>query len=144
MRDLNLLSGGLIKRSLPVLSPGPGVPLPSLKRLVLSQGELAQFHDGDPGIRYIASLEMLSGSVRGNHYHRIKEEHFYLMRGGVELIAEGVESKERVSILLEAGDLAVLRIGVAHAYCVREPGVAIEFSPTPFDSQDVYPHPLAG
>lgn len=142
MSDVNLLSGRLVKRSLPALKPGPGVELPSLKRLELAQGELAQFHDADPGIHYIAALELLEGSVRGNHYHTTKAEHLYLMSGRIELIIEDRVSREHAEVTMESGDLTVIQPGLSHAFRVLQPGVAIEFSPMRFDPADIHPHQL--
>lgn len=142
MSDVNLFSGRLVKRSLPCLTPGLGGELPPLKRLALAQGELAQFHDADPGIHYIAALELVEASVRGNHYHTRKEEHVYLMRGSMELIVEDPGSRERAEVRMEPGDLTVIQPGLAHAFRILHPGVAIEFSPTRFDPADIHPHQL--
>ncbi|MCU0772103.1 MAG: hypothetical protein MUE94_10105 [Verrucomicrobia bacterium] len=142
MNDLSLLSGRLAKRSLPLLAPGPGVAMPTLKRLALPQGELAQFHDGEPSIRYLAAFELLVSGVRGNHYHRTKVEHVYVVQGAMELAAQDLATGERVLVGLNAGDLAVIQPGIAHAYRVVRPGWAVEFAPSAFDPADIHPHPL--
>ena len=136
--DLNWFSGKLVKRHLPRVVPGEGVDLPSLKRLVLPQGELAQFHDSETPAHYIAAIELVAGTVRGNHYHDSKVEHVYLMRGEMELVARRMATGEQVGVEMEPGDLAIIQPGVAHALRILQPGVAIEFAPGRFDPADIH------
>jgi mannose-6-phosphate isomerase-like protein (cupin superfamily) len=143
MSESTCLNGKVLKRSLPALQLPLGPDAPALKRLLLPQGELAQFYDADEGIRYMAFLELLPGQVRGNHYHKVKEELVYVIRGGVLLNIADIDTKARASVELRAGDLAVIRTGVAHALRTVEPGQAIEFSSSRFDPADIHPFPLA-
>src|SRR5436305_702140 len=83
--EMILLGGKVRKQALAVVQPPSVAESPTLKRLMLPQGELAQFYDGDEGIRYIAQIELQAGSVRGNHYHKAKEEWVYLISGEVNL-----------------------------------------------------------
>jgi hypothetical protein len=140
--ESSFLNGKVFKQSLPVLQLPLGPDAPALKRLLLPQGELAQFHDADEGIRYIAFIELLLGQVRGNHYHKVKEELVYVMRGEVMLCVADIHSKARASVALRAGDLAVIRTCIAHAYRTVEPGQAIEFSSSRFDPTDIHQFPL--
>jgi mannose-6-phosphate isomerase-like protein (cupin superfamily) len=143
MTEEILFSGKLVKQRLPDLKPGEGVELPVLKRLILPQGMLAQFHDSEEPARYIAALELVTGTVRGNHHHHTKVEHVYLMRGALELIAEDVETGQRTQLAMKPGDLVVIQPGVAHAFRVIQEGVAIEFAPTRFDPADSHRHVVA-
>jgi dTDP-4-dehydrorhamnose 3,5-epimerase-like enzyme len=104
---------------------------------MLPQGELAQFHNGDEGIRYIAYAELVVDTIRGNHYHGIKEEFVYLVQGEVLLVVEDIESKEQESARLESGDLVFISTRIAHAFRPLKHGRAIEFSKTRFDAADV-------
>ena len=52
-----------------------------------------------------------------------------------------VNSKTRASVDLRAGDLAVIRTGIAHALRTVEPGQAIEFSTSRFDQADTHQFP---
>ncbi len=141
-KEISLLAGKVIKKSLPLLAPPAGADAPLLKRLALPQGELAQFYDSDRGIRYMAFIELLPGKPRGNHYHRAKEELLYIITGRIELVLEDVETKARETAILEPGDLAVIQTGIAHALRPVEKGSAIEFSPTRFDLADIQRYPL--
>ena len=115
MSESAFLNGKVLKRSLPVFQLPLGPEAPALKRLFLPQGELAQFYDADEGIRYMAFIELLPGQVRGNHYHKVKEELVYVIRGEVLLSVADIDSKARASVTLRAGDLALIQTGIAHA-----------------------------
>src|SRR5215467_11047121 len=93
--EIPLLGGKVTKCTLPVVQPSPTPDSRILKRLMLPQGELAQFYDGDEGIRYIAQIELQAGSIRGNHFHKVKREWIYIMSGELTLIVEDLESKAR-------------------------------------------------
>jgi mannose-6-phosphate isomerase-like protein (cupin superfamily) len=142
MSAATFFCGRLVVRTLPALTAGGGLDAPALKRLLLPQGELAQFHDSDVAIRYIAGLELTPGSVRGNHYHQIKVEHLYVMQGELELVAQEMRSGDLVQVLMKPGDLAIIQPDVAHAFRILQPGSAVEFAPTRFDPTDVHRHQL--
>src|SRR5215813_11994312 len=97
MSEIALLGGKVTKRPLPIVAPSSTPDSHTLKRLMLPQGELAQLYDGDEGIRYIAQIELQAGSVRGNHYHKVKQEWVYVISGELTLIVEDLESKARES-----------------------------------------------
>jgi len=134
------LSGRVRKWSLPVVKPGPEADVFLLKRLVLAQGELAQVYDADDGIRYIACIELTAGSVRGNHFHKIKAEWVYVLSGHADLVVKDIGSGEAAVLKLAKGDLAFIATSVAHALRVTGAGEAIEFSPARFNPGDTYRH----
>src|ERR1043165_7767924 len=142
MTEFKLLGGKVKKESLPIVQPSSTPDTRTLKRLMLPQGELAQFYDGEEGVRYIAQIELQAGTVRGNHYHKIKKEWVYMMSGEVTLIVEDLEFKTRESVQLNSGDLAFIQTGVIHALQVTKSGQAIEFSTARFDAADIYRHQL--
>jgi uncharacterized RmlC-like cupin family protein len=137
MTESSYLQGKVLKRSLPVLQGSPPADALGPKRLLLPQGELANFYDGQEGIRYIAYIEMREGTVRGNHWHRVKEEQIYVISGELLLVTQDRESEERASVELRKGDLAFISPGIAHALKTVAPGQAVEFSRTKFDATDV-------
>jgi len=142
MTEVAFLNGKVTKRSLPMVEPSANPDSRILKRLMLPQGELAQFYDGEEGIRYIAQIELQAGSVRGNHFHKVKQEWVYLMSGEVTLVAEDLESNTRESIELKPGDLAFVQTEIVHALQVTKSGQAVEFSTARFDPADIYRHKL--
>jgi quercetin dioxygenase-like cupin family protein len=136
------LAGKVRKISLPVVHGKPEPKAPHLKRLLLPQGELAQFHSSPEGMRYLAYVELRAGAVRGNHYHKFKQEWIYMISGELSLVVEDVASSLRETFTITRGDLAFIPTGVAHALHVRESGHAIEFSPVAFNPGDSYPYIL--
>ena len=134
--ERKFLSGKVVKRSLPVIEGKPPPGTPAVKRVMLPQGELAQFYDSDEPVRYLAYTELREGGTRGNHYHKVKEEFIYVIQGEMLLVVEDVVSKVRDSVLLRAGDVAVVQPGVAHAWRTVKAGRAIEFSKSRFDASD--------
>lgn len=141
MPESTYLAGKVRKQSLPVLGAG-GPDAPTLKRLRLPQGELAQFYDANEPVRYLAFLELRPDTVRGNHLHRVKEEFLYLVQGELQVIVEDPESGQRELVELVAGDLVTIQPGVAHAMRVRAGGQAVEFSPARFNPADNYKYQL--
>ena len=137
MTEERFLDGKVIKRSLPVFQNSPPRGVVGPKRLLLAQGELANFYDGDEGIRYLALVELRVGQIRGNHFHRVKEEQIYIISGEVRLVTQSGDENTRVSIELRPGDLVMIATGVAHALKPIEAGCAVEFSKTRFDAADV-------
>ena len=144
MLESTFLSGKVIKVSLPVLAAPSGPEAPARKRLLLPQGELAQVYDSDEPIRYLAYIELREHTVRGNHYHRIKEEMVYLIQGELLLVVEDVHSKGREQVPLQTGDVAVIQPGVAHVLRILKAGHALEYSKTRFEAADTYRYPLGG
>lgn len=140
--ERTFLGGKVRKLTLPVIQGRPGNTAPRLKRMLLEQGELAQFYTGDEGMRYLAFVELRAGTVRGNHYHKIKREWIYVISGELSLVVKDVASGTRDEFTMACGDLAFIPTHVAHALHVREPGQAIEFSPAAFDPADSYSYPL--
>jgi uncharacterized RmlC-like cupin family protein len=137
MVESSFLGGKVLKRSLPALSAPAGPAAPAMKRLLLPQGELAQICDGAEAFRYMATIELRSGAVRGNHYHRFKEEYMYIISGEVLLVVQDMDNQERIDVPLQLGDLVFIQTRVAHALKVMQPGVAIEFSVARFDPADI-------
>jgi mannose-6-phosphate isomerase-like protein (cupin superfamily) len=141
MVECAFLSGKVLKRSLPAVDNPSSAGALKTKRLLLPQGELAPFYDADEPIRYIAFIELRKGGVRGNHYHKLKEEIIYLIQGESQLVVEDTHSKARETVLLRTGDLVIIQPGVAHTLRTVKPGQAIEFSKMRFDPGDIYPFP---
>lgn len=138
MNHSSFLSSKVLKWSLPTLNLPISADAPPLKRLLLAQGELAQIYDAEEGLRYLAFIELRPGTVRGNHYHDVKEEWLYLARGSLRLTVHDMSSKERVGIELRAGDLVFISTGVAHALRVLESGEAVEYSVARFNPNDIH------
>jgi len=134
--------GAVGVRQLPLLRPPTTPDAPILKRLDLPQGELAQFYDSEDGLRYAAVIELVAGSVRGNHYHRIKREQVYVLRGSLELLLQELLTQRRAAVVVPTGGCVLIQPGIAHALRVLDPGFAIEFSEDRYAPDDTYRHLL--
>ncbi len=143
MAETEYLAGAVKKWSLPVITGPSGPDAPALKRLLLPQGELAQVYNADEGIRYMAVVETRVGFARGNHYHKVKQERIYVLRGEVVAIVEDIQTRARAEVPLRTGDLLLIQPGIAHALQTVEPGQAIEFGQVCFDAADIFTYPLA-
>jgi mannose-6-phosphate isomerase-like protein (cupin superfamily) len=140
--ETTFLNGAVRKLELPTINGRPGPDAPRLKRLLLPQGELAHFYDGEEGIKYLAAVQLMPGTVRGNHYHERKKEGLYILSGEVEIIVEDVQSRQRAEFNLQAGSLAVFSVRIAHAFRTVREGLGLEFSPARFDASDSQAYPL--
>jgi mannose-6-phosphate isomerase-like protein (cupin superfamily) len=138
MQQRTLLQGLVTVWTLPQVQPGPAGAELLVKRVMLPQGELAQFHDSEEAMRYIAAIELKTGTVRGNHYHKIKREYVYVLSGRLTLVLQKLDTEVRETIEMSAGDLALIPPGIIHALQVKEDGLAVEFSPNRFDPMDTY------
>jgi quercetin dioxygenase-like cupin family protein len=144
MNETRFLDGKVKKRALPVIVPPFGAEVPVIKRLLLPQGELAQFFDGEPPMRYLATIELRPGTIRGNHFHREKEEWLYVISGALVLTVQDGPAGKKETFKLSAGELAVVPAGIAHVLQPKEPGFAIEFSPRAFDPADTFKTTVVG
>jgi hypothetical protein len=142
MAESEYLAGKVVKWSLPVIPGRPGPEAPMLKRLVLPQGELAQVYDAEDGIRYLAVIETRLGGVRGNHYHKVKEERIYVLQGELLVLVADIQTNARASVPLQTGDLLLIQTGIAHLLQPVLPGKAIEFSTARFNPADSFPFNL--
>jgi quercetin dioxygenase-like cupin family protein len=136
--EIKYLDGQVRKWTLPVFEGAPSGDVERLKRLLLPQGELAQVYDGPEGIQYIAMAELRADAVRGNHYHKIKQEWLYIFAGAVRLSVAELNLRVRETLTLQAGDLVFIPAGIAHAIRTIHPGQALEFAQARFDAADVY------
>ncbi len=137
----SLFEGRVQHLPLPLFTQPTGPDAPVLKRLLLPQGELAQFHDSDEAMRYLAVIELKPGGVRGNHYHRRKKEFIYVLSGSFDLtVVEAELSSQSTTLLVSAGERVIVEPGIAHALRTREAGYAIEYSPARFDAADTIRH----
>jgi mannose-6-phosphate isomerase-like protein (cupin superfamily) len=113
-----------------------------LARIQSPRGEMAVLTDGATPLRHLSYLELRPAMLRGNHFHKLRHEFFYLIHGELKLTLAEITSGERTSVQLRAGDLATIHPGIAHVLNPLTAGHGIEYAAEPFDLTDVYPHPL--
>ena len=113
-----------------------------LARLQSPRGEMAVLTDGTTPLRHLSYLELRPAMLRGNHFHKLRHEFFYLIHGELTLVLSDIDTGERASRQMRAGDLAYITPGIAHVLNPTTPGHSVEYAAEPFDLTDVYPHQL--
>ena len=141
MEAKSYLGGRAIIKSLPA-TEHPAKRAEVCARLRSSRGELAVLTDGSVAIRHLSYVELRPEMVRGNHYHKLRREFFYIVSGELTVQLQDMTNKEAVTVKMRTGDMATIEPGIAHAMKPLDAGHAIEFAAEPFDAADVYPHPL--
>ena len=131
-------------RRLPVLDGPPARPVLDGVRIRMRAGETVPVWNGGPW-RFIAYLEMLPGSDtwRGNHWHELKTEYFYVVSGRLRAVFEDLDTGERLDTELETGTTVTIAPRVAHAFKGLERSQALECSPFEFDASDAYAKAVA-
>jgi quercetin dioxygenase-like cupin family protein len=119
------------------LTPPPWPPEGG--RMLGASGETAQILNGDE-FRFAAYLEFRpDGPNRANHYHLVKHESMYVIRGRLLGRYLDLESGDYAEVELVAGDMVAIPPRVAHTYVALERSDAIEFDKLVFDPSDVIP-----
>jgi len=111
-------------------------------RLSSPRGELAVLTDGSTPIRHLCYVELRKGMVRGNHFHKLRHEYFYVIAGNLAVRLQDVSTRESASVELREGDMLFIKPGVAHALNPLNDGHALEYAAEAFDLADVYPDVL--
>jgi quercetin dioxygenase-like cupin family protein len=85
---------------------------------------------------------MNSGAIMGDHYHRETLIFFYLTRGAVTIRTIDVETQERDSFALAAGEGVILRTGESHAIHFDQPSDYLLMKSLRYDpaNPDTYPY----
>jgi len=107
------------------------------KRLIQDRGELVLLSDGEE-IRHITFFTLKPGPnfFRGGHYHKKKEEKFYVVSGKLRITLVDVETEETEVLELEAGQRVAIYPMCAHRFQAVTPSQVIEYYATAFDLED--------
>ena len=107
------------------------------KRWVEDKGEFVQIAYRED-IGHIAFFQLRAGFFRGSHYHKRKEEIFYVVSGKIEAVFMDMDSQFREEHVLEKGDRIRVKTGCAHIFRGLEESFVIEYSPQYYDKHDAY------
>lgn len=110
----------------------------TIARLLSPGGELAVLADGINAIRHLGYVELRAGKARGNHYHKLRHESFYIIGGELDLHAQDMRTGERVKTVMRRGDFASIDPEIVHTFIPLSDGHALEFAPETFEASDVY------
>jgi quercetin dioxygenase-like cupin family protein len=134
-------SGKVRVRPMPVTDQ-PASRSEVLARLVSPGGELVVLTDGLTAFRHLSYVELRKGKARGNHYHKLRHETFYVIAGELDLHLQDLATGERVSVVMNTGDIAWINPEIVHTFVPWSAGHAVEFAPEVFDAGDTYRHIL--
>lgn len=94
----------------------------------------------DKSYQYLALIGFKSGIARGGHYHVLKKEIFFVVRGDIRLsVASKSAFDKKETITLSGGDLVEIDAGVWHLYEPLSDAEALDFSPDKYVDGDTYP-----
>ena len=83
-------------------------------------------------LRTCKVLEVKEDSTLGDHYHKEKDEIFYLFKGSGEVTLAGTTE------LLKEGDIVFARRGIKHTFKLKKDSILLEAGNKPFDKSDDY------
>lgn len=82
----------------------------------------------DQNINLLSITDFKVGNTaRGNHYHKYKEEYFYLLEGRVNAYFKDINSTIIDHLVIEKGTLIRIMPGCIHVFTTVEDGYAIEY-----------------
>ena len=107
------------------------------KRWVEERGQFVQIAYQEE-IRHLALFEIKRGFTRGSHYHRNKEEIFYVVRGKINAIFLDLDTGQRSECILEEGVRIRIKPNCGHLFFALEDAWVVEYSPQVYDIEDNY------
>ena len=111
--------------------------LPGAKRWKEERGTFVQIAYQEE-MHHLALFEIRKRFSRGNHYHRKKEEIFYLFEGKIRAIFMDMDTLQRDEKILEEGDKIRIKAHCGHIFYGLEDTLVAEYSPQVFDPEDSY------
>jgi dTDP-4-dehydrorhamnose 3,5-epimerase-like enzyme len=105
------------------------------KRWEEERGEFVQIAYQEE-IHHLALFEIRRGFVRGNHYHQMKDEVFYIFQGKLKALFMDMDTRQKEERVLEKGDKIRIRSNCGHTFTGLEDTVAVEYSPQVYEMED--------
>ena len=109
-----------------------------IARLLSPGGELVVLTDGRIPIHHLSYTQLIQGKPRGNHFHKLRHETFYVIAGELDLHLQDRSNGERKLVAMRTGDIAQISPGIVHTFLPKTSGHGLEFAPEVFDANDVY------
>lgn len=111
--------------------------VPGAKRWEEERGEFVQIAYQE-AMHHLAAFEIKKGFSRGGHYHKNKEEIFYVFRGKIKASFLDMDTLQKNEKILEKGDKIRVNPRCGHFFYGLEDAVIIEYSPQVYDKEDSY------
>jgi quercetin dioxygenase-like cupin family protein len=107
------------------------------KRWEEERGEFVQITYREE-VRHLALFEIKKGFFRGSHYHKKKEEVFYVFRGKMKAVFMDMETLEKEEHILAKGDKIRVQPNCGHVLHGLEDTLVVEYSFQDYDIEDNY------
>lgn len=121
----------------------PTKEVQGVKRWEEEKGEFVQIAYQEE-MHHLALFEIRKGFSRGNHYHRKKEEIFYVFYGKVRALFMDMESLQKEERVLEKGERIRIKPLCGHFFYGLEDTLVVEYSPQVYEEDDRYKISLNG
>ncbi len=121
----------------------PAKEVQGAKRWEEEKGEFVQVAYQEE-IHHLALFEIRKGFSRGDHYHRKKEEIFYVFYGKVRALFMDMESLQKEERVLEKGERIRIKPLCGHFFYAMEDALLVEYSPQVYEEDDRYKISLNG
>ena len=108
------------------------------KRWTEKKGEFVQISYMQE-IWHLACFELNKGFTRGSHFHKIKDEFFYVVKGRLRAVFLDMDTSLREEHILERGDKLRVEPRCAHIFYGLEDSLVVEYSSQKYDKEDGYP-----
>ncbi len=117
----------------------------NLKKHADKRGFLVEFLKGDEltesqkKIGQISLATIAPGEIRGNHYHKNKEEWFAVIAGKINILLEDINTCERKTFILDSSEnsLKRVKVGPYTAHCFKNisnaVSILVEYATTIYD-----------
>jgi dTDP-4-dehydrorhamnose 3,5-epimerase-like enzyme len=107
------------------------------KRWEEERGEFVQIAYQEE-IHHLAFFEIRRGFFRGNHYHRRKEEIFYVIKGKLSAAFMDMDDLQKEERIFEKGDKIRIKPRCGHVFYGLEDTFVVEYSPQVYEDEDNY------
>ncbi len=105
------------------------------KRWEEERGEFVQVSYQEE-FQHLALFEIRKGFSRGNHYHRKKEEIFYIFYGKLRTLFMDMETLQKEERVLEKGVKIRIQPLCGHIFYGLEDTLVVEYSPQVYENED--------
>lgn len=111
--------------------------IPGAKRWEEERGEFVQISYREE-IWHLAVFGIRKGFSRGSHYHEVKEEIFYVIRGKIRALFLDMDTLQKEEYVLEKGDKIRIKPRCGHIFYGLEDTLVVEYSPQVYNMEDSY------
>ena len=122
----------VIIEKLPITKESPGA-----KRWEEERGEFVQITYQE-AIHHLVAFEIRKGFSRGDHYHKKKEEIFYIFEGKIKASFIDMDTLQKEEKILEKGNKIRVNPCCGHIFFGLEDTLVIEYSPQVYEKEDTY------